>query len=144
VQDDRSELKIVEPELLEPSQAVLVQHLPRGEIRNYVRCLIAALGSIPWIGGFIAVSASLTAEREQQGSMTFSKCGCKSTRRRSPNSSDGGLEDYPGRELPIGEVPFHRGLLSYLAGLAGNLSNLHAGDSIGDNYIPVSGRTDCL
>ncbi|OLE15296.1 MAG: hypothetical protein AUG83_07695 [Acidobacteria bacterium 13_1_20CM_4_57_11] len=32
-------------------------------------------------------------------------------------------------------------LLSRLAGLAGTLSNLHAGDSIGDNHLPVSGRT---
>ena len=65
--DDESELKITEEELFEPSQEVLVQRLSQGKNRKYVRFLIAALGSIPWIGGFIAASASLTAEREQQG-----------------------------------------------------------------------------
>jgi hypothetical protein len=44
-----------------------VQRLSQGKNRKYVRFLVAALGSIPWIGGFIAASASLTAEREQQG-----------------------------------------------------------------------------
>jgi hypothetical protein len=67
VQDDKNELKITEAELIEPSQEALVQRLAGGKNRKYARFLIAALGSIPWIGGFIAASASLTAEREQQG-----------------------------------------------------------------------------
>jgi hypothetical protein len=67
MQDDKSELRITEAELLEPSQEELVQRLSQGKNRKYVRFLVAALGSIPWIGGFIAASASLTAEREQQG-----------------------------------------------------------------------------
>jgi hypothetical protein len=58
--------KITETEVVEPSQESLVQRLSGGKNRKYVRFLIAALGSIPWIGGFIAASASLTAEREQQ------------------------------------------------------------------------------
>lgn len=65
--DDERELKITEAELFEPSQEALVQRLSQGKNRKYARFLIAALGSIPWIGGFIAASASLTAEREQQG-----------------------------------------------------------------------------
>jgi len=63
--DDKT--KITETELIEPSQESLVQRLAGGKNRKYVRFLIAALGSIPWIGGFIAASATLTAEREQQG-----------------------------------------------------------------------------
>jgi hypothetical protein len=66
VHDDESELKITEAELLEPSQEALVRRLSEGKNRKYVRFLVAALGSIPWIGGFIAASASLNAEREQQ------------------------------------------------------------------------------
>ena len=65
--DAESELKITEAELLEPSQESLVQRLSEGKNRKYVRFLVAALSSIPWIGGFIAASASLNAEREQQG-----------------------------------------------------------------------------
>ncbi len=67
MQEDKSDLRITEAELLEPSQEGLVQRLSQGKNRKYVRFLVAALGSIPWIGGFIAASASLTAEREQQG-----------------------------------------------------------------------------
>jgi hypothetical protein len=66
MQDDLSQSGITEPELLEPSQEALAQRLSEGKNRKYVRFLVAALGSIPWIGGFIAASASLTAEREQQ------------------------------------------------------------------------------
>ncbi len=67
MQDDLSQSGITQPELLEPSQEALVQRLSQGNNRKYVRFLVAALGSIPWIGGFIAASASLAAEREQQG-----------------------------------------------------------------------------
>ena len=65
--DDQNKLKITDAELLDPSQEALVQRLSQGKNRKYVRFLVAALGSIPWIGGFIAASASLEAEREQQG-----------------------------------------------------------------------------
>jgi hypothetical protein len=69
MQEDQREQKIEisEAELTEPSQEELVRRLSQGKNRKYVRFLVAALGSIPWIGGFIAASASLTAEREQQG-----------------------------------------------------------------------------
>src|SRR3974390_1244603 len=65
--DENEELRLTEAELLEPSQEALVQRLSQGKKNKYVRFLVAALGSIPWIGGFIAASASLSAEREQQG-----------------------------------------------------------------------------
>jgi hypothetical protein len=67
LQNDLPRSGINQPEILEPSQEALVQRLSQGKNRKYVRFLVAALGSIPWIGGFIAASASLTAEREQQG-----------------------------------------------------------------------------
>jgi hypothetical protein len=67
MQDKLNQSEINGPELLESTQEVLVQRLSGGKNRKYVRFLVAALGSIPWIGGFIAASASLEAEREQQG-----------------------------------------------------------------------------
>src|ERR1700722_15979270 len=54
-------------ELIEPSQDALVSKLSAGRSRKYVRFVVAALSSIPWVGGFIAASASLSAEREQEG-----------------------------------------------------------------------------
>jgi hypothetical protein len=53
-------------ELVEASQSALIARLSGGRGRKYVRFAVAALGSIPWVGGFIAASASLSAEREQQ------------------------------------------------------------------------------
>ena len=52
-------------ELSEPSQEALIARLGAGRGRKYVRFVAAALGSIPWIGGLIAASASLSAEAEQ-------------------------------------------------------------------------------
>jgi hypothetical protein len=54
-------------ELVEPSQDALVARLSAGKSHKYARFVVAALSSIPWVGGFIAASASLTAEREQEG-----------------------------------------------------------------------------
>src|SRR5436190_2337478 len=51
------------PEL---SQEALIARLGAGRGRKYVRFVAAALGSIPWIGGLIAASASLSSETEQQ------------------------------------------------------------------------------
>src|SRR5258708_1403993 len=53
-------------ELAETSQDALIARLSGGKGRKYLRFVVAALGSIPWVGGFIAASASLNAEREQQ------------------------------------------------------------------------------
>ena len=55
-----------QPELAEPSQNALIAKLSGGKGRKYLRFVVAALGSIPWVGGFSAASASLSAEREQQ------------------------------------------------------------------------------
>jgi hypothetical protein len=62
--DSRQE---VTAELIEPSQDALVAKLSAGRSHKYARFVVAALSSIPWVGGFMAASASLSAEREQQG-----------------------------------------------------------------------------
>jgi hypothetical protein len=54
------------PEVAGAPQDALVARLGAGKSRRYVRFLVAALGSIPWVGGLIAASASLSAENEQQ------------------------------------------------------------------------------
>jgi hypothetical protein len=52
---------------LEHSEGTLAAWLGAGRRHKYARFAVAALGGIPWVGGFIAASASLNAEREQQG-----------------------------------------------------------------------------
>jgi hypothetical protein len=54
------------PEAIGVSQEAFIARLGAGKGRRYVRFLLAALGSIPWVGGLIAASASLSAENEQQ------------------------------------------------------------------------------
>jgi hypothetical protein len=54
------------PDSAEPSQEALIARLSAGRGRKYVRFVAAALGSIPWIGGLIAASATFSAEAEQQ------------------------------------------------------------------------------
>jgi len=54
-------------DLVEPSQEALTARLSAGKSHKYARFVVAALSSIPWVGGFIAASASLNAEYEQQG-----------------------------------------------------------------------------
>jgi hypothetical protein len=50
---------------LEAAEDALTSQLGSGSKRKYARFLVAALSSIPWIGGVIAASASLSAEVEQ-------------------------------------------------------------------------------
>src|ERR1700676_2188440 len=57
----------VPAEMIEASQDALVVKLSAGRSHKYARFVVAALSSIPWVGGFMAASASLSAEREQQG-----------------------------------------------------------------------------
>lgn len=67
-EEDRSAPSLVRADtgLAEPSLDELVARLGADRGRKYVRFVLAALGSIPWVGGFIAASASFSAEREQQ------------------------------------------------------------------------------
>jgi hypothetical protein len=57
----------MQDDLLDRSESALAERFGSGRGRKYVRFAIAALGGIPWVGGFIAASASLSAESEQQG-----------------------------------------------------------------------------
>jgi len=50
---------------LEANTDALSEKLGNGRKRKYARFVIAALSSIPWIGGVIAASTSLSAEVEQ-------------------------------------------------------------------------------
>jgi hypothetical protein len=52
--------------LVEPSQDTFIEKLTGGKRRKYTRFVIAALSSIPWIGGVIAATASLSAEKDQE------------------------------------------------------------------------------
>jgi len=52
--------------LVEPSHDALLERLSGGRGRKYTRFVMAALGSIPWVGGLIAAAASLSAEKDQQ------------------------------------------------------------------------------
>jgi hypothetical protein len=54
------------PEVAEGTQEALLARLGSDKGHRYFRFLVAALGSIPWVGGLIAASASLSAENEQQ------------------------------------------------------------------------------
>jgi hypothetical protein len=50
---------------VEFSQDALISQLGSGKRNKYARFLLAALSSIPWVGGLFGASASLSAESEQ-------------------------------------------------------------------------------
>jgi hypothetical protein len=51
---------------LEAASDSLTEGLEGGRARKYARFVVAALSSIPWIGGVIGASASFSAERDQE------------------------------------------------------------------------------
>jgi hypothetical protein len=51
---------------LEAAQEDLAESLGGGKYKKYIRFVVAALSSIPWIGGLIGASAAFTAERDQE------------------------------------------------------------------------------
>ncbi|SRR5258708_26372804 len=51
--------------LIEPSHDAFIAKLSGGRGGRYTRVAMAALGSIPWVGGFIAAAAAFSAERDQ-------------------------------------------------------------------------------
>jgi len=53
-------------ELVEPSQDKFIEKLGEGKRRKYERFVLAALSSIPWVGGVIGAAASLSAEKDQE------------------------------------------------------------------------------
>jgi hypothetical protein len=57
---------IIQEKLVEPTQSALIERLSGGKGKKYARFVLAALGSIPWVGGVIAAAAGLSAEKDQQ------------------------------------------------------------------------------
>lgn len=51
---------------MEVSQSALIERLSGGKRKKYARFVLAALGSIPWVGGVMAAAASLSAEKDQE------------------------------------------------------------------------------
>ncbi|MEC8009302.1 MAG: hypothetical protein VX185_00855 [Pseudomonadota bacterium] len=52
-------------EVAERIQKELTEALGGGNRKKYSRFVLAALGSIPWVGGFLAASSAIDAENEQ-------------------------------------------------------------------------------
>ncbi len=50
----------------ESSDDKLISQLGSGKWKKYVRLFMAALSSIPWVGGVISATASFSAEKEQE------------------------------------------------------------------------------
>jgi len=50
---------------LTSTENTLIERLSGGRGKKYARFVVAALSSIPWIGGVIAAAASLSAEKDQ-------------------------------------------------------------------------------
>jgi hypothetical protein len=59
--------------LIEPSQASLLGKLGGAKWHKYTRFIMAALGSIPWVGGLIAATASFSAEKDEAHSSSSSR-----------------------------------------------------------------------
>jgi len=51
---------------LEEAQIALAERLGGSKRRKYVRFFVAALSSIPWIGGLFSAASSLSAEKDQE------------------------------------------------------------------------------
>lgn len=51
---------------VEATQEALSEKLGGSRAKKYARFVVAALSSIPWVGGLIAASASLSAEKNQE------------------------------------------------------------------------------
>jgi hypothetical protein len=56
-----------QPEVsLQRAENALIQRLTGGKGKKYVRFVIAALSSIPWVGGVLGAMAGLSAEKDQE------------------------------------------------------------------------------
>lgn len=51
----------------EQPQDAIVEKLSSGKRRKFARFVVAALSSIPWIGGVFSAAASFSAEKDQEG-----------------------------------------------------------------------------
>jgi hypothetical protein len=54
-------------EASEQPQNAIVEKLSSGKRRKFARFVLAALSSIPWVGGVISAAASFSAEKDQEG-----------------------------------------------------------------------------
>lgn len=43
----------------------LIEHITKGSNKKYVRFVLAALGSVPWVGGVLGAIAALSSEKDQ-------------------------------------------------------------------------------
>lgn len=61
-------LRAEEGEVLAPQSAseALIDELSKGKGKKYVRFVMAALGSVPWVGSLIGAAAGLSAEKDQE------------------------------------------------------------------------------
>ncbi len=57
---------VVSGNLVEPTHDAFIEQLTGGKSKKYVRFVIAALSSIPWVGGVIGAVAGYSAEKDQE------------------------------------------------------------------------------
>lgn len=60
-----TDLTVTNNEVAEKIQKELAEAMGGGGRKKYSRFVLAALGSIPWVGGFLAASSAIDAENEQ-------------------------------------------------------------------------------
>jgi len=65
-EDEKQEIIPVDAVVAEEARAELVQKLSGPNGKKYARFVMAALGSIPWVGGVISAAAALHAEKDQE------------------------------------------------------------------------------
>lgn len=65
----------VEGEIQHPinPQNALTEQIAKGKNSKYVRFIMAALGSIPWVGSFISAAASFSSDVEQEKTNEYQK-----------------------------------------------------------------------
>ena len=63
-EDTGKDLSTTTNEVAEKIQKELAEAMGGGNRKKYSRFVLAALGSIPWVGGFLAASSAIDAENE--------------------------------------------------------------------------------
>lgn len=67
LQAQPNEATVRTAESSEQRQNAIVEKLSSGKRRKFGRFVLAALSSIPWVGGVISAAASFSAEKDQEG-----------------------------------------------------------------------------
>lgn len=65
IEEKRIDIATTDNEVVEKIQQELAEAMGGGGRKKYSRFVLAALGSIPWVGGFLAASSAIDAENEQ-------------------------------------------------------------------------------